>query len=286
MIYKCPVCSNALFKHEQQFVCDGSHSFDIAKEGYVNLLGAANKPARDQGDSQEMIVARRAFLREGYYEPLRNELVKILLSLPREDNFSLIDSACGEGYYLKGIHEATGFDCHGFDLSKPAIKRAAKDSPSCNYSIANIFHLPVLDKSADGAISIFAPVNEKEMARILKTGSPWIIVSPGTNHLYELKAALYKTVAVNEKGFELQQFKTLKTIDLNYTISVDTKSGIRNLIAMTPYFWKTDKRAIDTVVSSLNCLQTRLEFSITIAQLNESKTSKRCEAEHTFTTEG
>ena len=34
----CPVCGKPLKKTEKSFICEKGHVFDIAKEGYVNLL--------------------------------------------------------------------------------------------------------------------------------------------------------------------------------------------------------------------------------------------------------
>jgi 23S rRNA (guanine745-N1)-methyltransferase len=74
MPFSCPLCHAPLTRSEQSFSCPQRHQFDIAKEGYVNLLPVQHKRSRDPGDSAEMMQARRAFLDAGHYQPLRDAI--------------------------------------------------------------------------------------------------------------------------------------------------------------------------------------------------------------------
>ncbi|MEZ4659394.1 MAG: hypothetical protein R2911_17685 [Caldilineaceae bacterium] len=65
----CPICNGALTQIERRLACPNAHSFDMAREGYVNLLHQSKKP-RIQGDAKEMLQARRAFLQRSHYAPL------------------------------------------------------------------------------------------------------------------------------------------------------------------------------------------------------------------------
>ena len=62
MSYSCPLCHAPLSRGDNYYSCPQRHQFDLAKEGYVNLLPVQFKRSRDPGDSAEMMQARRAFL--------------------------------------------------------------------------------------------------------------------------------------------------------------------------------------------------------------------------------
>lgn len=71
MSFSCPLCHAPLTPAENSYICPQGHTFDKAKEGYVNLLPVQHKRSRDPGDSAEMMQARRAFLDAAHYQPLR-----------------------------------------------------------------------------------------------------------------------------------------------------------------------------------------------------------------------
>ena len=62
----CPVCQNPLIQNGKNLSCEKNHSFDQAKQGYVNLLPVQFKHSKAPGDNKEMVVARRAFLDKGF----------------------------------------------------------------------------------------------------------------------------------------------------------------------------------------------------------------------------
>ena len=42
-IINCPVCSHLLIKEQNTYKCENNHTFDLAKEGYLNLLFKCQK---------------------------------------------------------------------------------------------------------------------------------------------------------------------------------------------------------------------------------------------------
>ena len=58
----CPVCGQALRRAERCWQCESRHSFDVARQGYVNLLTVDRKHTKHPGDTKEMVAARKAFL--------------------------------------------------------------------------------------------------------------------------------------------------------------------------------------------------------------------------------
>jgi 23S rRNA (guanine745-N1)-methyltransferase len=270
-IYKCPVCESILTKGTGQYKCKNNHSFDIAKEGYVNLLYPAKRNT-EQGDGKEMVLARRAFLRKGHYRKLADELAKTVGDLSGGKPITLVDSACGEGYYLNTIANSPAIrndallSPYGFDISKSAVKLAAKSDKGINFAVANVFRMPVLDQSVDAVLSIFSPFNEDEIFRVAKSRGFWLIVTPGKHHLFELKSALYDKVELNDNTLKLRYFKVLRETVLDYYIDIKDNETIRDLITMTPYYWKTGREAIATAIKDLTMLRTRVEFEIAVCQ--------------------
>ena len=129
---RCPVCGGALMPLGTSLRCPQGHSYDMAKEGYVNLLAIQKRHAADPGDGKAMVRARRAFLQAGYYAPFQKALAELCLEYaPECGETHLLDAGCGEGSYDRVVYDAfaaQGRPCvlAGFDLSKDAIRLAAK----------------------------------------------------------------------------------------------------------------------------------------------------------------
>ena len=102
MHYICPVCGNALEKREKQYICANSHSFDIARQGYVNLLRTNRSKDKRHGDDKRMVAARTAFLDAGYYAPLRDAIAAAATEYTSGDA-GVLDAGCGEGYYTAHV---------------------------------------------------------------------------------------------------------------------------------------------------------------------------------------
>ena len=155
----CPVCGKTLVRNEKSYVCTDNHSFDTAKEGYVNLLSGKHKAGELIGDNRDMAKARRLFLEKGYYDFLAESLCGKI----KKDSV-VLDISCGEGYYTDFFRRSTGASVYGFDISKEMIKLAAKKYKEVTFFVANIARIPVSDESVDTAIQICAPFSEKEFA--------------------------------------------------------------------------------------------------------------------------
>ena len=137
---RCPVCGGALMPLGTSLRCPQGHSYDMAKEGYVNLLAIQRRHAADPGDGKAMVRARRAFLQAGYYAPFQKALAELCLEYaPECGETHLLDAGCGEGSYDRVVYDAfaaQGRPCvlAGFDLSKDAIRLAAKLLPEAAFA--------------------------------------------------------------------------------------------------------------------------------------------------------
>ncbi len=242
-LFRCPICAAPLERVERTYVCPDRHCYDIAKEGYVNLLPANKKHAKDPGDDKEMAAARTRFLDGGYYEPLRRELCQLAVECKP---LALLDSGCGEGYYTAGVYTAlkqAGIDarCAGVDLSRSALKKAARREKEVEFAVASVYHLPAADHCVDVLLNCFSPLALEEFHRVLRPEGMYLYVVPGATHLWELKKVLYDRPYENaEEETAYEGFEYESILPVEFTMELDN-SALQDLFRMTPYYWKTPK---------------------------------------------
>lgn len=255
---KCPKCQSSLKKEEHVWRCAQGHSYDIARRGYVNLNVGTHKVS---GDDKEMVRSRTRFLSHGYYQILQKRLGEILQELNLQ---TIIDAGCGEGYYTNYFQtHLSNSAIYGFDLSKYAIDEACKAKTKVTYGVCNVFHLPLEQASADGILSVFAPIDIQENARVLKAHGYFLKVSPGPAHLLELKQILYPKVYENELETGYPGFTLVHEELLEDTITIVDIQDIWALFQMTPYYWRTPKQQAEKL-KEITKLTTKIQFHITL----------------------
>lgn len=238
-LLRCPVCREALLKEQNGYRCQAGHTYDIAKEGYVNLLLANKKKTALPGDSKEMLQGRRRFLEQGYYLPLLNKLSALCGSLTPDEELTLLDIGCGEGYFTAGVQEKNRNirQCWGLDVSKAAVQLAAKKYKQCQFAVASSQELPFLCQSIGLVFNINSPINSEEIVRVLKDEGIYLRISPEANHLWTLKTHVYDEPRphtgepIEISGLQFQQRETV-AFDM-----VVEKAFIADLLLMTPYYW-------------------------------------------------
>lgn len=257
--------------HGKQWLCAQRHSFDIAKEGYVNLLPSHHKRSAEPGDDKHMLDSRRAFLTDGYYQPLVEHLRSRCAQIAADGTrpFTLLDSGCGEGYYteaiagavLDAVAPAAGW-CGGIDISRYAVRMAARRSQSVHYAVASNAAIPLPAESMDCVLRIFAPGYPQEVLRILKPGAWYVVVTPGPRHLHGLRRLVYDQPREHAPPDpDCEGFQHIERIDLDFGICVADQAAIGSLLAMTPYFWKTSREKQAAIVK-LDRLDTEVSFLV------------------------
>ena len=237
----CPVYKKQLSKSGGSYVCPEKHSFDISRRGYVNLL--QSQSPKNHGDDKQMAAARREFLNGGFYSRLRECICSNI------KGSCVADICCGEGYYLEGICQklsacSSDGSTYGIDISKAAVDAACRRSYAVQTSlaVANCTALPISDNIVSTALSVFAPISENEVYRVLTDDGILIRVVPGRDHLIELKRTVYDNAQLNPvfdntlAGFELRGAENLR-----YTMRLDG-AQTRSLFTMTPYFYRTSEK--------------------------------------------
>lgn len=261
----CPVCKGLLRREEKRYCCQAGHSFDIAKQGYVNLLQSQRSSSRTHGDDKDMVIARNAFLEKGYYTPLREAIIDAVCFYTHQNVPVIVDAGCGEGWYTEGVAvKMPSSVAVGFDISKAALKWAAKRRGLSHLAVASCFGMPLPAESADVVLNIFSPLAVEEYARVLKKGGHLVRVVPDLYHLWELKETVYDTPKPNRPepedlpGLGLAERKTI-----HYEMTLSAKEDIQTLFQMTPYYYRTAPKD-RAKLQNLDTLTTGAEFTLLI----------------------
>lgn len=267
-LFCCPLCGAPLEREDSRWFCSNRHSFDRASAGYVHLLPANKKHSKDPGDDKAMVAARSAFLEKGYYQPLRDALCQAVAEYAV--NFPdpvLLDSGCGEGYYTAGLFQALSDEelsprIAGVDLSKAALRRAARRVPKAEFAVASVYHLPIPDRSLDILVNIFSPLASGEFARVLRPYGLFCYAVPSAKHLWEMKEVLYAQPYENPvKQEDYLGFVWRNVKEIRYTVDLREHEDIMALFHMTPYAWKTSQAGIARL-EALNQLRCQIGFDL------------------------
>jgi 23S rRNA (guanine745-N1)-methyltransferase len=269
---RCPVCKTDLFPSARSYVCSAGHSFDIARQGYVNLLLSSQRPSKAPGDNASMIADRRAFLDAHHYRPLRDCIKGRLDRLQAvRTELQILDLGCGEGYYTAAFAEGTealveqaARHVYALDIAKPALAIAAKRSAAVTWCVGTSRALPFHDHSLDVVLNIFCRPHIAETQRVLKEDGVLLVAGPGIDHLSELRAVLYDNVVKQEShsAEEILQggFALLHSETLDYEFTVQG-AAIGQLARMTPHYWRASQAGRERL-EALTTLTTHAQFII------------------------
>lgn len=271
-ILACPMCGEPLPWTERVLRCANGHTFDVAKEGYVNLLLAQHRRSKDPGYNKEMIAARRALFEAGHYQPLADSIAELIIaSLPDMAGRVVLDAGCGEGYYLRKLRslltdrgeEARTVLC-GLDISKHGVRVAARSDPRGLYAVASSHRMPVLPERVDVLLTHFSPVSAADFRRVVRPGGVVLVGGPGEEHLYRLKELLYDTPAQHEPVDTLAGepgFEPITSHRIQYKLALHGLGQVADLLVMTPFYWTVDQ-ATQSWLAHLDSLDTEVDVVV------------------------
>ena len=269
----CPLDQLPLRRSGNSMQCDSGHSFDIARQGYINLLNASDKRSRDPGDSRDMVVARGAFLDGGHYQPLAKKLTEVVRPM-MADSLTVVDAGCGEGYYMEELQKsfssagASRPDMFGFDISKWAVQAAARRFEA-TWVVASNRNIPIADGSADLLLSLFGFPAYGSFRSVLKDSGKLLLVCAGANHLLELREIIYPEVNISDST-ELGQalaagFIEVESQTLRYNTEPLNREEIGQLLTMTPHFFRASPEGRERA-SKLDEFPVTVDVSIHVLQ--------------------
>ena len=258
--YKCPHCDLPLALNGRSYRCENNHTYDIAREGYVNLLLSQHKKSRNPGDSKEMINSRQRFLNKGYYQILADTIAQLVQTDER-----VLDIGCGEGYYMEQLRQAhPSLTLAGIDMSKTAVRLAAKRKMDAQLAVISAYALPFFDAEFETAVSIFSPISPAETARVLAKNGRVIMVGPGEEHLRGLVSQIYDEIVPHEGNHgvldEADEFTVQSQQEIKETITI-AGEDVHDLLMMTPYYWHANPEQQEKL-ANLPQLETTIHFYI------------------------
>jgi 23S rRNA (guanine745-N1)-methyltransferase len=233
----CPHCAGALSRSGGSVKCANGHAFDVARSGYLSLLPGDAKLG--SADTAEMVAAREAFLGAGHFEPLAEALADEAerAALPHG---CILDLGAGTGWYLaRVLDRLPGRIGLALDLSKHALRRAARAHPRIAAVACDAWRpLPVRDSVADLVLSVFAPRNGREIARVLRPGGALVVTTPTEQHLVELVERLGLLTVDERKRERLAtaldaHFELERRRDHEWSLEL-TPGDVANAVAMGP----------------------------------------------------
>ena len=291
-LFICPLCQSPLQPAADTWRCDGSlhpkqtqHPFDVARQGYVNLLPVQQKKSKAPGDSQASIEARKRFLNAGHYQPLqalichkmtellaKNELAFEQVAEQTNKPVNWLDIGCGEGYYTQAMAQ-TGMDVLiAADISKPAVVELAKASKALGRlwyqkdkdsatkataiypMVTSAAHLPLRAHSINGISSIFSPILPEAFNQVLSAEGYLIIAKPDMGHLVTVREALFDDVREHDSDKFLQElapyFELLEMHHVSTKLSLSAED-LADLLTMTPYAYRARSEKKQALLASV-----------------------------------
>lgn len=238
-LLRCPRCEGGVELRGAALVCTGGHAFDVARQGYVNLLGAA---APGTADTAPMVAAREEFLAAGHYAPLAEQVRAAAGDGPGP----VVEMGAGTAYHLARVLQARPSSVGlAVDVSVPACRRAARAHPRAGAVVADAWAgLPLQDGCADVVLVVFAPRGMAELARVLAPGGRLVVLTPAADHLGELREPLALMDLDPRKDERLREradpwFAPYEVSATRYTVRLDRGDVVR-LAAMGPNAFHTD----------------------------------------------
>lgn len=246
---RCPNCARELAEVTGAVRCPRGHSFDIARQGYVNL--AAGRVTHS-GDTAQMVAARAEFLSAGHYD-----FISSALASAAPATGLVVDAGAGTGHHLAAVLDASaGTVGLALDISKPAVRRAARAHPRAEAALCDTWRrLPLADGAASMVLDVFAPRNGAEFRRILRPDGTLLVVTPTGEHLAELVGPLgllnvdaekpgRVAAALSPWFVQAGQQRLDRVLRLSH-------AEVRTLVGMGPSAWHADPEVLAARIAAL-----------------------------------
>ncbi|MFF2178270.1 putative RNA methyltransferase [Lysinibacillus sp. NPDC058147] len=241
-LFACPICQESMDVFEQgRLVCSSNHSFDIAKQGYVNMLthGAVSKYSKD------LFESRKSVIESGIYDLVEDKIGELIANAE-----TVLDTGCGEGSHLARIMEDKKGNCIGIgiDIAKEGILAASRHYPEQIWCVGDLAKSPFAKSSFDAILNILSPANYEEFKRLLTHDGCVVKVVPQSGYLQELRAQLYADSTKESYSNEQivarfkESFADVSVERITYTVPLATEL-VPALLEMTPMGWHKKEEA-------------------------------------------
>jgi 23S rRNA (guanine745-N1)-methyltransferase len=215
-----------------------------------------------------MMIARREFLEAGFYEPMAKAVAMMIdANKTKGQGMRLLDLGCGEGYYSRKIacycNHGEQIALHGIDIAKFAIAAAAKKQSNARFIVASSNRLPYTDQFFDFVLRVFAPSDDDELKRVMKSSGYLLTITPGPRHLWQLKEFIYAKVKEHASESLLHGFERLAAQRISYKIIPNPQQRMA-LLQMTPFAWRANE-SVQQSLKSISEFEIETDFILTLA---------------------
>ena len=245
-LLRCPLCGGAFFKKENSLMCEKRHTYDIARQGCVNFVPGQ----KEMFYKKELFDHRAKVFEAGVYAPVVERLTQAIDRFVPGDNPVLLDAGCGEGYYAKAVCPGRRMTRIGFDLSKDAVRLAAKGPKTAAFFTADLKHIPMRDHTVDVLLDVFTPANYAEFGRVLKEDGVVIKLAPRSGYLQQLRTLAggqLRHAAYDDSDVERYAHEKMDVLHqeaITYTLDVSPET-VQHLARMTPMLAGVDVDKLD-----------------------------------------
>lgn len=197
----CPHCAASIKIDAGVAKCDAGHSFDIARQGYVNFL--TNQTFIKNADSAAMVEARQKMHARPFFQNLAQRIAQVCGDLCGDISVPvIIEPGGGTGFYARAATQvASSSVAISFDISVHAAKVCARQSNRIAAVVTDVWQpWPICENSADIVLSVFSPRNFAETERVLKSGGTLVVAAPEDHHLVELRSQFNALSIQHDKG--------------------------------------------------------------------------------------
>ena len=245
-LLRCPICRSALALRDRSLICANRHCYDVARQGHVNFV----PNQRGSFYTKALFESRAAVFAAGVFEPVIAALSETIDALVPGEMPVLLDAGCGEGYYAKAVCPGRRMLRIGLDLSKEAVRLAARGQSEASFFVADLKHIPLADHRCDVLLDVFTPADYAEFGRVLREDGVLIKLAPRSGYLHELREAAadqlrrkaYDGSDVERYVHERMHVLTRRTI--TYTVDVTPELAL-HMARMTPMLAGVDLNRLD-----------------------------------------
>ncbi|MBP3523095.1 MAG: methyltransferase domain-containing protein [Clostridia bacterium] len=245
-LLRCPLCGGAFSKTENSLVCARRHTYDIARQGYVNFVPGQ----KEMFYRKELFEHRAKVFEAGVFAPVVGRLTEAIDRYAPGESPVLLDAGCGEGYYAKAVCPGRRMTRIGFDLSRDAVRLAARGPKTAAFFAADLKHIPMRDHTVDVLLDVFTPASYAEFGRVLKTDGVVMKLAPRSGYLRQLRelaGTQLRHAAYDDSDVERYAHEKMDVLHqeaITYTLDVSPETA-QHLARMTPMLAGIDVDALD-----------------------------------------
>jgi 23S rRNA (guanine745-N1)-methyltransferase len=269
-LLRCPLCKSGFTAAVGALVCRNGHSFDLAREGYVNLLPSRRRRPAAGGDGPAQLRHRAEFLDAGHLDAVATMVAAHVEQSAVE---RILDAGSGTGYHLAGIAAKLPGTIIGLglDISKDAARQAARRWPTPAFAVADLWaEWPVHDAAVDLVLSIFAPKNFHEIARVLRPGGWLALTHPGPEHLIELRNR-FGLLRQNEKSSRRYADMTAHFIGPPPVVRLHSRAVLDPATVLATILMGPNARHVDRTILDVSSEPIAVTFDINLLFAQKSR---------------